>query len=386
MIYLDNSATTVVREEVRDAMLPYLGEHGGNPSSIHKSGRLARQAVDRAREQVALLLNCKPSEIFFTPCGTYSNNTAILGRARYAEANGMGRHLITCQIEHPSVLGPAKYLEANNWDVTYLPVDAEGLIDLAVLQRNIKPNTSIVSLMWANNEIGSVFPIAEFAAAVRERGAFFHTDAVQVPGKMRIDVQELGVDTLALSGHKFYAPKGIGILYKRETVQVQPIVWGGGQEGALFPGTEALSSIVGIGVAAELAYKELDREHQHLKEMGSVLLEGLRSIEGARLTGPKDPDKRLPGHASAVLPGVEGEAAVLQCDLKSLMISSASACKKGIMQPSHVVAALGIADEVAVGSLRLSAGRFNTIDECQTAIATVGNVVAKLRKSAGVTA
>lgn len=386
MIYLDNSATTVVREEVRDAMLPYLGEHGGNPSSIHKSGRVARQAIDNAREQVAQLINSKPSEVYFTPCGTYSNNTAILGRARYADANGMGRHLITCQIEHPSCLGPAKYLEANNWDVTYLPVDSNGMIDAAALKRAIKPKTSIISLMWANNEIGSVFPIAEMAAIAREHGAFFHTDAVQVPGKMRIDVQELGVDTLALSGHKFYAPKGIGILYKRETVQVQPIIWGGGQEGALFPGTESLSNIVGIGVAAELAHEELDHMHDHLIEMGSILMDGLRGIEGARVTGPEQLDKRLPGHASAVLPGVEGEAAVLQCDLKGLMISSASACKKGIMQPSHVVAALGISDEVAIGSLRISAGRFNTIEHCQKATATVSKVVANLRKSAGVTA
>ncbi len=379
MIYLDNSATTAVRDEVREAMVPYLGEHGGNPSSIHKSGRTARKAVERAREQVALLLNCDPAEVFFAPCATYSNNVAIIGRARFAEANGHGKHLITSQIEHPSCLGPAKYLEANGWDVTYLPVDRDGLVDVAQLTKDLRKETSIISLMWANNEIGSLFPIADLSAVARERNIYFHTDAVQAPGKLRIDVKELGVDALSLSGHKFYAPKGIGVLFKRSDVQVQPIVWGGGQEMSLFPGTESVPNIVGVGEAAALAHAELAVVQLRLRAMQNILLSAATSMEGARITGPRDIEKRLPGHVSMVVTGIDGEAAVLQADLKGLAISSAAACHKGIMQPSHVVSALGVDDTLGMGSLRISAGRFNSDDDCNSAIRTIETIIKTLR-------
>lgn len=380
MIYLDNSATTAVRDEVREAMLPFLGEQGGNPSSIHKPGRAARKAIDKAREQVAGLLNCAPEEVYFSPCATYSNNVAIIGRARFAEANGHGKHLITSQIEHPSCLGPAKYLEANGWDVTFLPVDSEGLIDGKTLTRAIRKETSIISLMWANNEIGSVFPISELAAIAKERGIYFHTDAVQVPGKLRIDVQELNVDALSLSGHKFYAPKGIGILYKRADAQLQPIVWGGGQEMSLFPGTESVSNIVGIGEAAELAARELESNQANLHAMQRILMDMVKNIDGARITGPSRTEQRLPGHVSMVVPGIQGEAAVMQADLKGLCISAASACHKGIMQPSHVVSALGIGTDLAMGSVRISAGRFNSEKECRDAAQTFLRIVETLRK------
>jgi cysteine desulfurase len=379
MIYLDNSATTAVREEVREAMLPYLGEQGGNPSSVHKPGRAARKAVDRAREQVAQLLNCDPAEVFFSPCATYSNNVAIIGRARFAEANGHGKHLITSQIEHPSCLGPAKFLEANGWDVTFLSVNRDGLIDAKQFERALRKETSIVSLMWANNEIGSLFPIPELAALAKERGIYFHTDAVQVPGKLGIDVKALNVDTLSLSGHKFYAPKGIGVLFKKADVQVQPIVWGGGQESSLFPGTEAVANIVGIGKAAELAHRELSNIQPKLTAMQRILLDAFAGMEGVRITGPRAIEQRLPGHVSMVVSGVQGEAVVVQSDLKGLSVSAASACHKGIMQPSHVVTALGIDDELAMGSIRISAGRFNEEADCTRAVELISNIIKTLR-------
>lgn len=380
MIYLDNSATTAVRTEVREAMLPFLGDEGGNPSSVHKPGRTARKAVDQAREQVARLLNCDPPEVYFSPCATYSNNVAIIGRARFAEANGHGKHLITSNIEHPSCLGPAKYLEGQGWRVTYLEVDRHGLIYPDQLMKAITAETSIISLMWANNEIGALFPTAEMAAIARERKIYFHNDAVQIPGKLRIDTKELGVDTLSLSGHKFYAPKGIGILFKRADVQVQPITWGGGQEQSLFPGTESVSNIVGIGVAAQLAHEELTDNVPHLRAMQQILMDAFKQIDGVRITGPQDIEQRLPGHVSVVVPGIEGEAAVVQADIKGLFISSASACHKGIKQPSHVVSALGIDNELAMGSLRISAGRFNTENECRQAAGTLTAILRTLQK------
>lgn len=381
MIYLDNSATTFVREEVRAAMQPFLDQAGGNPSSLHKPGRQARQAVDQARQQVAGLLNCDPSEVFFTPCATYSNNVAILGRARVVEARGGGKHLITSAIEHPSCLGPARHLESQGWQVTYLPVDKHGMISAAQLEEALRPQTSIVSLMWANNEIGSVWPVAELAAVASARGIFFHTDAVQVPGKLAIDVQALNVDTLALSGHKFYAPKGVGVLYKRANADLMPIFWGGGQEGAIFPGTESVPNIVAIGKASELAARQLEEVQPRLRAMQAILQKELLEIDGAALTGPADLNCRLPGHVSLVIDGIEGEPAVLQSDLKNLCISSASACHKGTMQPSHVVSALGISDELAMGSLRISAGAFNTEQECQQACEILKSVVSTLRKT-----
>jgi cysteine desulfurase len=381
MIYLDNSATTRVRAEAQEAMRPFLGHLGGNPSSLHRMGREAQQAVVNARQQVADLVGCTAAEIFFSPCATYSNNVAILGRARFIDSRGGGKHLITSVIEHPACLGPAKFLEANGWQVTYLPVDDQGMISVQDLERALRPDTSIISLMWANNEIGSLFPVRDLAALAKERGIFFHTDAVQVPGKLAINVGELQTDTLALSGHKFYAPKGVGVLFKRAGVELHPIFHGGGQEGGLFPGTEAVANIVGIGKAAELARMELPTIQPHLREMQAILANELLSLENVRMTGPTNLENRLPGHVSVVVSGIEGEAAVLQCDLKGLYVSSASACHKGTMEPSHVVAALGLKPEMARGSLRISAGRFNTVEECRQAVQTVTKVVSSLRKS-----
>lgn len=380
-IYLDNSATTRVRPEVQEAMNPYAEDKWGNPSSVHFYGVEARRALDDARRSVAGMLGCDEDEVYFTPCGTYSNNVALLGRARFNEANGKGKHLITTRIEHSSCMGPAKYLEGAGWDVTYLPVDCEGFVDPDALRKAIKKETSIISIMWANNEVGSVQPLKELADIARAADVFFHSDAVQVPGKLKIDVKDLGVDSLAISGHKFYAPKGIGALYVRKGSNVMPLVFGGGQERGLFPGTEPVAAAVAIGVASKLAAQELVTETESLIGMGRILVDGLTAIEGVKLSGPQTWENRIPGHVSVILPGLEGEAMVMQADLRGLCISSASACKKGVTRPSHVVTALCFSDAEAVGSIRMSAGRFNTEDECVKAVDLMGKIIGSLRKS-----
>ncbi len=375
MIYLDNSATTRVRDEVIEAMSPYLTEKFGNPSSIHKLGRLSRQAVDAARQQVAALINASPEEIYFAPCGTYSNNVAIAGRARFVEANGLGRHLITCLIEHASSLGPARALEARGWRITYLQVDAQGFVDAEELRAAITPETSIVSLMWANNEVGTVLPVEDLSAVAKERGVFFHTDAIQVAGKLPIDVTAVPVDTLSLSGHKFYAPKGIGALYVRKGVNLMPIVFGGGQEMSLFPGTEGLTNIVGIGKAAELARLEQDSSRQGLTSMQKILIDKLTAVDGVRLTGASDLSRRLPGHVSLVVEGAVGEELVEKADAQGVCISSVSACSQSGGDPSHVLSAIGLPKEAVLGSARLTAGRFNSEQECLKAADILSEIV-----------
>lgn len=382
MIYLDNSATTCVRPEVTEAMLPFLSAEWGNPSSLHRPGRTAQEAIKKARRQVAGLLNCHEEEIYFSPCGTYSNNTAIIGRARFIEANGMGRHIITCRIEHPSVAGPIAYLEAQGWRVTYLPVDESGLVSPASLKQAIGPDTTIISIMWANNEIGTVQPIEELSFIACDRGIYFHTDAVQVPGKLAIDTAAVRVSSLSLSGHKFYAPKGIGVLYLRKDVNLMPVTFGGGQERGLFPGTEPLANIVGIGKAAELCAQELENNFNHLRRLQSILAEKLLSVNGVRMTGPRDLAQRLPGHVSVVVADGDGEALVLQSDLKGICISSGSACHKGIKSPSSVLTAINTDSQMALGSARISAGRLNTEEECRKAADILANLFASGKANA----
>ncbi|PZM82764.1 MAG: cysteine desulfurase NifS [Candidatus Melainabacteria bacterium] len=382
-IYLDNSATTPVRREVIDEMLPFLESDFGNPSSIHSHGMKAAAAVKLARERVAGLLGCMPSEVYFSPCGTYANNVAILGRARFVEANDGGRHLITTSIEHPSVIGPSQHLESRGWRVTYLPVDKDGIIDLEQLKNAIANDTSIISVMWANNEIGSLQPIEQIAKVAQERGIYFHTDAVQVPGKLPIDVSKHSfISALSLSGHKFYAPKGIGILYLKQGENVMPTAFGGGQEMGILPGTESVPNIVAIGKAAELAASEVFETSKALVNLQRILLEKLMPIEGLRITGPREIEKRLPGHVSVAISGAEGESLVMKCDLKGISVSSGSACHKGIIEPSSVLRALRLADSEARGSLRISAGRFNTIEECEKAADLIAQIAAKSAKTA----
>lgn len=384
-IYLDNSATTPVRREVIDAMLPFLESDFGNPSSIHSHGVKAAAGVKLARKRVAALLNCSPQEVYFSPCGTYANNVSILGRARFIEANDGGRHLITTAIEHPSVIGPSQHLESKGWRVTYLPVDKEGIIDLEQLKSAIAGDTSIISVMWANNEIGSLQPVELIADLAHEHGIFFHTDAVQVPGKLPIDVGRNAVSALSLSGHKFYAPKGIGILYLRGGENVMPIAFGGGQEMGIMPGTESVPNIIAIGKAAELARIEVAKAEKKLRDMQRIILDKLAPIEGLRITGPANIDKRLPGHVSIAISGAEGEALVIKCDLKGVSVSSGSACHKGIIEPSSVLRALRLPDSLARGSLRISAGQFNTREDCEKAADLIAQVAAKSVKTGGQT-
>ncbi len=382
-IYLDNSATTQVRREVIDEMLPFLESDFGNPSSIHSHGVKAAAGVKLARERVAALLNCSPQEVYFSPCGTYANNVSILGRARFIEANCGGRHLITTAIEHPSVIGPSQHLESKGWRVTYLPVDKEGIIDLEQLKNAIADDTSMISVMWANNEIGSLQPVERIAELAHGRGIFFHTDAVQVPGKLPIDVDKIAVSALSLSGHKFYAPKGIGILYLKSGENVMPTAFGGGQEMGILPGTESVPNIVAIGKAAELARVEVAQVEKKLRDMQRILLDKLAPIEGLRITGPAGIDKRLPGHVSIAISGAEGEALVMKCDLKGVSVSSGSACHKGIIEPSSVLRALRLPDSEARGSLRISAGRFNTREECEEAADLIAQIAVKSVKIGG---
>ncbi len=379
-IYLDNSATTPVRREVIDEMLPFLESDFGNPSSIHSHGAKAAAGVKLARRRVAELLNCLPEEVYFSPCGTYANNVAILGRARFVEANDGGRHLITTAIEHPSVIGPCQYLESKGWRVTYLPVDKEGVIEFERLQNAITSDTSIISVMWANNEIGSLQPVDEIAQLAASRGIYFHTDAVQVPGKIPIDVKKHPVSALSLSGHKFYSPKGIGVLYLKQGENVMPTAFGGGQEMGILPGTESVPNIVAIGKAAELAGLEVNETESNLRSLQKILLEKLSPIEGLRITGPADIEKRLPGHISVAISGAEGESLVMKCDLKGVSVSSGSACHKGIIEPSSVLRALRLPDSEARGSLRISAGRFNTTEECEKAADLIAQIAAKSAK------
>ena len=379
-IYLDNSATTLVREEVIDAMLASLRDGWGNASSIHAVGRNAAKSLKKARAQVAGLLNCEPEEIYFSSGGTMSNNVALLGRARFAEANGLGRHLVTTRIEHPSVLGPAQYLESQGWKVTYLPVDKQGLVSLDVLEKSCTKETSIISVMWANNEVGTVQDVSAVAKFAGDRDIFVHTDAVQVPGKLAIDMQSMPLSALSLSGHKFYAPKGIGILFLRRQNNVMPVVFGGGQEMGLFPGTEGLANIVAIGKASELAAIEQAKNYEHLRKMAHILDEAILSVPGVKVSGPADHEQRLPGHCSYYLPSVEGESLVMRADLKGVCISSGSACHKGIIEASTVLRALNFSDADAMGAIRVTAGRFSTEDDCRKAAQILVSVLNSAKK------
>ena len=374
-IYVDNSASTRVRDEVREAMLPFLNEIFGNPSSLHEIGNLAHNALAQARQELAGLLNCNPEEIYFTGSGTLSNNIAILGRARFVKANGLGKHLITTPIEHSSLLGPVKFLEGLGWQVTYLPVNHEGLVDPKDLQKAITKQTSIISIAWGNNEIGSIQEIDKLAEIAEQAKVFFHTDAIQIPGKLAIDLQKLPLASLSLSGHKFYAPKGIGALFVRTGQQIMPITFGGGQEQGLFPGTESMPNIVGLGIAAKFAVKELEQTRSHLQNLQKELMERLSCLPNIKFTGPNDLNKRLPGHISLVAPGRSGESLVLRCDLHGLNLSSGSACHGRAIEPSHVLSAIGLPKEESLGSLRISFGKFNTLSECEETASILENIL-----------
>ncbi|MGE5379939.1 MAG: cysteine desulfurase NifS [Methylocystaceae bacterium] len=374
--YFDHSATTPVDPQVAEAMLTMLTANFGNPSSVHGWGRQAREAVDKARQQVAALINASPQEIIFTSGGTEADNLAILGSV--ATSRKPGKHLITSAVEHHAVLDTMHYLGSQGYDITVLPVNSFGQVELAELAAAIREDTILISIMHANNEVGTIQPIAEIGKLTKDKGILFHTDAVQSTGRITVNVEELGVDLLTLSSHKFYGPKGAGALYLRKGVKLSPLVHGGGQERKWRSGTENVPGIVGLGQAAELAAEQLASRTQHLQVLSSHLITGiLENIPDAVLTG--HPQKRLPGHTSFVFPGVEGESMLIMLDLQGVAASSGSACTSGSLDPSHVLIALGLPHEIAHGSLRLTLGKDNTMEQVNHLLEVLPGIVSRLR-------
>ena len=375
-IYMDNAATTRVTEPVFEAMRPYFGEIYGNPMSVHSFGREARKGVEEARRQVAAALNAEPSEIYFTGCGTESDNWAIRGAA-YANLR-KGKHLITTQIEHHAVLHTCEQLEREGFNVTYLPVDEFGVVRMDALKAAIRPDTTLISVMAANNEIGTIQPIEEIAKLAKERGILFHTDAVQAVGSLPFDVKAMGIDLLSLSGHKFHAPKGVGALYIRNGVRLQRLIQGGAQERTQRAGTENVASIVGLGKAIELAAGNIDRHNAQLAAVRDRLIDRiLAEIPYTRLNGHRT--QRLPGNCNISFRFIEGESLLLALDLKGIAGSSGSACTSGSLDPSHVLLAIGLPHEIAHGSLRLSLSEENTIEQADRVVDALKEIVARLR-------
>ncbi len=376
-VYFDNSATTKTDERVIEAMMPYITENYGNPSSIYKIGRENRKAVEEAREQVAKALNCEPNEIYFTNGGSESDNTAIRGIA-YAYKN-KGNHIITSKIEHPAVLETCKQLEKEGFEVSYIGVDENGIIKLDELKNAIKPTTTLISIMFANNEIGTIEPIEEIGKIAKENNIFFHTDAVQAVGNVEIDVKKLNIDALSMSGHKFYGPKGIGALYVKKGIKFEKLINGGHQERNKRAGTENVAGIVGLGKAIELAYQELDEHNKKIKELRDYYVEQVKAkIPYIRING--DETKRLPGNSNISFRFIEGEGLLLNLDLKGICASSGSACTSGSLDPSHVLLAIGLPHEIAHGSLRISIGKYNTKEEVDYLVENLVEIIGRLRE------
>ena len=375
-IYMDNAATTRVTEPVMEAMQPYFCEIFGNPMSIHGFGRESRLAVEKARKQVADAIGAKPNEIYFTGCGTEADNWAVRGTA-YARKN-RGKHIITSAIEHHAILHTCQQLEQEGFEVTYVPVDEFGVIRMDELERAIRPDTILISVMSANNEIGTIQPIEEIAKLAHAHGILFHTDAVQAIGSIRFDVKAMGIDMLSMSGHKFHSPKGVGALYIRNGVRIQRLMTGGAQERTQRPGTENLASIVGMGKAIELATENIDRHNAQLSAVRDRLIDRiLAEIPYTRLNGHRT--QRLPGNCNISFQFIEGESLLLSLDLKGIAASSGSACTSGSLDPSHVLLAIGLPHEIAHGSLRLSLSEENTLEQADKVVDALKEIVARLR-------
>ena len=376
-IYLDNNATTKTDEEVVKVMMPYLLENYGNPSSIYKIGRENRKAVEDAREKVAKALNCEPNEIYFTAGGSESDNTAIKGIAHSYKYKG--NHIITSCIEHPAVLETCKQLEKEGFEVSYIGVDENGIIKLDELEKAIKETTILITVMFANNEIGTIEPIKEIGEIAKKHNVYFHTDAVQAVGSIKIDVKELNIDSLSLSAHKFYGPKGIGALYVRKGVRFDKFINGGHQERNKRAGTENVPGIVGLGKAIELAYENLEEHNKKIKELRDYYVSQIaEKIPYIKVNG--DRVKRLPGNSNISFRFIEGEGLLLNLDLKGICASSGSACTSGSLDPSHVLLAIGLPHEIAHGSLRISIGKDNTKEEIDYLIESLVEIVGRLRE------
>ncbi len=375
-IYLDNAATTRVRPEVAEAVLPAMTETYGNASSVHSFGREAKKAMEKARAQVAAAIGAKKEEIYFTAGGSEADNWAIKGAAHALRRKGL--HIITTSIEHHAVLHTCQALEKEGFEVTYLPVDEYGLVTPEQVEAAIRPDTILVSVMAANNEIGTIEPIAEIGAVCRAHKVLFHTDAVQAVGHMPLDVAAMQIDMLSLSGHKFYAPKGVGALYIRTGVRIENLIEGGAQERNRRAGTENVPAIVGMGKAIELITAEMAEENARISGLRDRLIAGiLDAIPESRLNG--HPTKRLPGNVNVSIRYIEGEALLLSLDMAGIAASSGSACTSGSLDPSHVLLAIGLPHEIAHGSLRLTIGRDNTQDEIDRVLEELPKIVSRLR-------
>lgn len=374
-VYADNAATTRVCDEAVAAMMPYFGEFFGNPSSIYSFASAPREALANARATIAKIINAEPDEIIFTSGGTESDNHAIFGAA-YENA-ARGKHIITTQIEHHAVLHTAKRLEKEGFTVTYLPVDSEGRVDPAALEAAITPETTLVTVMAANNEVGTIEPIAEIGKICRERKILFHTDAVQAVGHIEIDVKAMNIDMLSASAHKFNGPRGVGFLYVRRGSKVRRLIEGGGQERNRRSGTENIAGIVGMATALSYAHEHMAEEAARLSALRDKLMGEILKIPATTATGSLT--HRLPGIVSVTVEGIEGESMVLLLDLNKIAASTGSACSTGSLDPSHVLIALGMKHEVAHGSLRLSLGRYSTEEDVEKIASTLPGIVERLR-------
>ena len=375
-VYADNAATTAVSPEVLEAMLPFYKEVYGNPSSLYSLGQEAKKPLEEARETVAQCLGAQPREIYFASCGTESDNWAIKGAA-YAMRRKGKTHIVTSSFEHHAVLHTCQALEKEGFTVTYLPVHENGIVRPEELEAALTENTGLVTIMYANNEIGTIQPIPEIGAICKRHGVLFHTDAVQAAGQVPIDVQEQNIDLLSLSGHKLHAPKGVGALYIRSGVVIQNLLDGGAQERGKRGGTENVASIVGLAKAMELACSTIPERQARLSAMRDKLIDAILKIDRCRLNG--DREHRLPGNVSFCFQGVEGESLLLMLDLKGISASSGSACTSGSLDPSHVLLSIGLPHEVAHGSLRLSFGDYNTMEDVDYIIETLPPIIERLR-------
>lgn len=375
-IYLDHAATTPVDPAVVETMLPFFTEYFGNPSSVYTEGRGVKKSIEAARLQIAKAINADPREIYFTGSGSEADNWAIKGIAMKNQAKG--KHIITSTIEHHAVLHTCEYLEKQGFEVTYLPVDEYGLISLDDLRNAIRTDTILVTIMFANNEIGTVEPIKEIGEIVKEKGIIFHTDAVQALGNIPVDVKDLNVDLLSISAHKIYGPKGIGALFIRKGVPIDNLIHGGAQERKKRAGTENTAEIVAFGKAAEMASEHLEENAAHMKELRDLLIKGVMdNIPQVRLNG--HPEKRLPGNANFCFDYIEGESILLSLDIIGIAGSSGSACTSGALDPSHVLLAIGLPAGVAHGSLRLTIGKHTTVEDINYVVENLIQIIERLR-------
>ena len=376
-VYMDNAATTALRRDVLDAMMPYLTDIYGNPSSLHYFGQEAHKAVENARHQVASALNAEDNEIVFTGCGTEADNMALKGIAEKYQSKG--KHIITSSVEHHAILHTCEYLEKHGFEVTYLPVDEYGMVKAEQVRDAIRSDTILVSIMFANNEVGTIMPIKEIGAVCREKGVLFHTDAVQAVGHVAIDVKAMNIDLLSLSAHKLHGPKGVGVLYIRKGIVVPPLLHGGAQERRKRAGTENVAGIVGLGKAIEIACSDIEGTSKRMCYLRDKLINGIEaSIPEVKLNGHRT--ERLPGNVNFSIKYIEGESILLMLDINGIAASSGSACTSGSLDPSHVLLAMGMPHETAHGSLRLTLGDDTTEDDIDYVLEVLPEIVVKLRK------